>query len=129
MNEKKDILEQLRNSRGGFSVPEGYFDTVEDRVREKISNPRAENPVWAVAKPALLLSCMFVLILAIGYGTMSLTGTPSSGEAGKLAEDAAEVVMEQDFGNLEDDEIIDYLAENLSFSDIETFIAEEQTNL
>ncbi len=129
MNEKKDILEQLRNSQSGFSVPEGYFDTIEDRVREKISNPRAAHPVWAVAKPALLLSCMFVLILAIGYGTMTITGTSSSGETGKLAEDGAEVVMEQDFSHLEDDEIIDYLAENLSFSDIETFIAEEQTNL
>lgn len=126
MNKEKDILGKIRESGNPFSVPEGYFGGVEDRVRERMSAGEKKSPVWAVAKPALILTCMFVVILGIGYGTMALTGTSASDRFAEHTEEA-DVLADQTFTSMEDEELIDYLTENLSSSDIEMLIADLQT--
>lgn len=126
MNKERDILGKIRESGSPFSVPDGYFNGIEDRVREKISVPERKSPVWTIAKPALILTCMFAVILGIGYGTMALTGTSASDRFSERT-DEAEFFADQAFSSMEDDELIDYLAENLSSSDIETLIADLQT--
>ena len=127
MNKERDILGKIRESGSPFSVPDGYFNGIEDRVREKISVPESKSPVWAIAKPALILTCMFAVILGIGYGTMVLTGTSASDRFSERT-DEAELLADQAFSLMEDDELIDYLAENLSSSDIEMLITDLQTN-
>lgn len=128
MNKEKDILEEMKNSKRPFGVPENYFGTVEERVREKISAPQGRSAVWGVAKPALLLTCMFTIILGIGYGTMALTGTSFRGGNARFAEESAEEVSGEIFNGMEDDELIEYLSDHLKTSDLEMFVAELQTN-
>lgn len=127
MNKEKDILAKLREADNPYSVPEGYFSTIEDRVREKIAAPGSKSPVWAVAKPALLLTCMFAVILGIGYGTMALTGTAASDRTSEYA-DETDILAEETFSVMGDDEIIEYLSDNLSSSDIEMLLADLTTN-
>lgn len=128
MNKEKDILEEMKSAKRPFSVPENYFSTVEDRVREKISAPQGRSMVWTVAKPALLLTCMFAVILGIGYGTMALTGTTFKGGNARLAEESSEEASEEIFSGMEDEELIEYLSDHLKASDLEMFVAELQTN-
>lgn len=132
MNKEKDILEEMKSAKRPFGVPENYFSTVEDRVREKISAPQGRSMVWTVAKPALLLTCMFAVILGIGYGTMALTGTSFRGGNARFAEESAEESAEEVsgeiFSGMEDEELIEYLSGHLKASDLEMFVAELQTN-
>lgn len=132
MNEEKDILEEMRSGNPRpFTTPEGYFEGIEDKVRERIDKPSG-HPALGVLKPALLLVCMFVAIIGIGYGTLVLTGTLGY-KADRMAaatevqvSDAAESesVADSSFSSMTDDEMLDYLADSLTMSEIENYLAE-----
>ena len=83
MNEQKDILERARQAGDSFRMPEGYFETLEDRLMARIAEEAAPQPkarrVWTVIKPALALAATFALIFGMGYGVLSLTHTLDDG--------------------------------------------------
>ena len=80
MNEQKDILHTPETRENPFRMPEGYFDSFEDRLMARIAaeeQPATSRKVrfWTVLKPALTLAAMFALVFGMGYGVLSLTHT------------------------------------------------------
>lgn len=128
MKETKNILEQESLKQAPFTVPEGYFQTVEDRVRERIAKPERSTRLWTVLKPGIAVAAMFLIIFGIGYATLSLTGTLGSGKSARLAEAEPVSVVEENLneaiGAVPDEELLEYLSETVSWSDLQSFIAE-----
>lgn len=128
MKETKNILEQESLKQAPFTVPEGYFATVEDRVRERIAKPERSTRLWTVLKPGIAVAAMFLIIFGIGYATLSLTGTLGSGKSAALAEAEPVSVVEENLneaiGAVPDEELLEYLSETVSWSDLQSFIAE-----
>lgn len=114
-----------------YTLPEGYFSQMEDKVRDRIhakekkSSLLETRPGLKVVKPALLLVCMFLIIFGIGYGTMALTGTLGYEKpSGIMAENEIEAPVETGSEIFDEDELIEYLSSTMSTAAIETFIAE-----
>lgn len=64
-----------------YTVPEGYFGSLEGRIMERIGGCGAEGSCHGVPgvwerffKPALGMALSFALVFAIGFGIMKLTG-------------------------------------------------------
>lgn len=144
MNERIDEYLSRPQTGSPLRIPEGYFDSLEDRVMGRIAaqqEPRAERKsrVWTILKPALTLAAMFALVFGMGYGVLSLTHTLDRG-TGTAASDYATVEEElirpsslynyyQSDGQAEEDELdeeslVDYLATQLSFADLAEIYAQ-----
>ena len=127
MKETKNILENESLRKTPFTVPEGYFDTVEDSVRARMEKPAGRPRPWTILKPALLTACMFLVIIGIGYATLSLTGTLGSrtGNASALAEaTVGEEQLDEAISEVPDEELLEYLSETVSWPDLQLFLAE-----
>lgn len=142
MNEEKDILELARQEGNAFRTPEGYFDSLEDRVMARIAAETAQTParrpVWSVLKPALTLAAMFALIFGMGYGVLSLThtlGRDANVAATEYASAEEEMITPASLINyyqsdpgeeteLDEDAIVSYLASALSYSDLAEIYAQ-----
>ena len=58
-----------------FTVPEGYFSELEDRLREIAVTPEPEHVGWlAKVKPAVMLTLMFGVIAGFGWIVSRITG-------------------------------------------------------
>lgn len=58
-----------------FTVPEGYFAELEDRLREAALSPEAQSVGWlAKVKPAMMLALMFGVIAGFGWIVSKITG-------------------------------------------------------
>ena len=76
VNQKeKDILQESKLKQNPYTVPEGYFASVEDAVHHKIHNQQPENALVSAFKSGLALACTFAIIFGFGYGAMYLTNT------------------------------------------------------
>jgi len=86
MNQQHDIHDDPHSKRNPFKAPEGYLESLEEKilslagivqneeVREVVTSSRGSR--WFnVLKPALLLACTFGVIFGMGYGVLRLTGT------------------------------------------------------
>ncbi len=128
MKDTKNILEQASLKQAPFTVPEGYFLTVEDRVRERIAKPERGTRLWTVLKPGMAVAAMFLIIFGIGYATLSLTGTLGSGRSARLAQAESVSAVEENLNEaieaVPDEELLEYLTETVSWSDLQSFIAE-----
>ena len=128
MKDTKNILEQASLKQAPFTVPEGYFVTVEDRVRERIAKPERGTRLWTVLKPGMAVAAMFLIIFGIGYATLSLTGTLGSGRSAQLAQAESVSAVEENLNEaieaVPDEELLEYLTETVSWSDLQSFIAE-----
>ena len=145
MNEQKDILESARQAGQPFKVPEGYFESLEDRLMARISAESAPQPkargVWTVLKPALALAATFALIFGMGYGVLSLTHTLDGGRAADVqgyasaeeelirhssvityyqSDDPAEETEEE----IDEETLVAFLASELSFSNLAEIYAQ-----
>ena len=57
-----------------FTVPEGYFAELEDRLREVALSPEAQSVGWlAKVKPAMMLALMFGVIAGFGWIVSKIT--------------------------------------------------------
>ncbi|HIZ85255.1 MAG TPA: hypothetical protein IAC04_02055 [Candidatus Coprenecus stercoravium] len=67
-------LNQIKDP-GLFTVPDGYFSELEDRLHERIHTSRSGMSVMAMkVKPALMLTLMFGIIAGFGYLASKVTG-------------------------------------------------------
>lgn len=58
-----------------FTVPEGYFAELEDRLREVALAPEPQSVGWlAKVKPAMMLALMFGVIAGFGWIVSKITG-------------------------------------------------------
>ena len=130
MKDTKNILEQESLKKAPFTVPEGYFATVEDRVHERIAKPAKTSRLWTVLKPGIAVAAMFLIIFGIGYATLSLTGTLGSGRSAQLLAEAepeisvVEADLNEKIEELSDDELMEYLSETVSLTDLQMFLAD-----
>ena len=146
MNEQKDILESARQAGNPFRMPEGYFDTFEDRLMARISVEAAPQPkarrVWAVLKPALALAATFAIIFGMGYGVLSLTHTLDGGKGSSDVQGYASVEeelirhssvityyqtddpAEEAEEEIDEETLVSFLASELSFSNLAEIYAQ-----
>lgn len=80
MKEKFNI-DQPHLRENPYTVPQGYFNSLQDAVSEKISSEKKQPGTWSVVKPQLALVSSFVVIFLMGYVavrlfTPNLTVTP-----------------------------------------------------
>ena len=121
-----------------FRMPDNYMESLEAAVSEKIN--RKPSKTWSVLKPAIGLACSFALVFGMGYGVLALTGTLDRGDA---AADYSETALVNNFTTsslidyyenleaygedyLQEEEILDYLSEELSQFDISEIYAQLQ---
>lgn len=70
----KDILENPSLKQNPYSVPEGYFAELEDKVRAAVNPEYVEAPKGlALFKPALVLAVMFAVVGGLGLGVAKIT--------------------------------------------------------
>lgn len=70
MDIKKDILD--KTMKPGFSVPEGYFDKLQARLKE-IPEKKAQVSVRQRLRPYLVMAACFLLSLIVGTGILKTT--------------------------------------------------------
>ena len=57
-----------------FTVPDGYFESLEDRVRERIHRPATPFATFVMkAKPAFMMALMFAVIAGFGWLASKVT--------------------------------------------------------
>ncbi len=105
------MLDEIKNKNRPFSVPDGYFSTVEESVRESISSHREKvgNPLWNSFKVAFALFVSFGFIFGVGYGVMSLTRTMTYGDFDSEGDEFA-ILIE---GGYIKHDFIDYLYDEI----------------
>ena len=61
-------------NRNPFTVPDGYFESLEDRVRERIHRPATPFATFVMkAKPAFMMALMFAVIAGFGWLASKVT--------------------------------------------------------
>ncbi len=61
-----EMKENMTNNP--FTVPDGYFESLEDRVRERIHRPAGPFASFVIkAKPAFMMALMFGAIAGLGW--------------------------------------------------------------
>lgn len=69
MNELENI------NKSPFTVPDGYFESLEDRIRDRIRRPvTPAASLMAKVKPAFMLALMFGAIAGLGWIASRITG-------------------------------------------------------
>ncbi len=94
-NNEKDILQKDGMRTLPFSTPDGYFDSVEERLRERTfqTRPSARWETWGkTLKAGLGLAASFLLIAGMGWGIMKLTNLKQN-QTAVLAEQTEETDM------------------------------------
>lgn len=109
-----DILENDHLKKMPFSVPRGYFESVEDEVRSKIKEQTPDGQ-WGLLhrslKAYLGLAASFLLILGAGWGVIHLT----KGLSEHRMESASNVIdSEQLLDSLENEYVAGQLDEALA---------------
>ena len=97
-NNEKDILQKDGMRTLPFSTPDGYFDSVEERLRERTfqTRPSAKWETWGkTLKAGLGLAASFLLIAGMGWGIMKLTNLKQN-QTAVLAEQTEETDMMMD---------------------------------
>ena len=68
------MSEKNNMTKNPFTVPDGYFESLEDRVRERIHKPAGPFSTFVVkAKPAFMLARMFGAIAGFGWIASKVT--------------------------------------------------------
>lgn len=89
------------NSKLPYSVPEGYFENLEDRALEKVSRRRGFAQKMA---PLLAVAASMVVLLGIGSFIIGRSSSPESTQAEVAQVSPTAAAME-----LSEDDIIDFL--------------------
>ena len=74
-NNEMDILQRAELRKIPFDAPEGYFENLEERLREKTlqTKPSGKWDWVKVLKASLALAASFLLVAGMGWGIMKLT--------------------------------------------------------
>ena len=102
-----DILEEEGMKQIPFTTPENDFESLEDRIAEKVF-PSEKKGWWTslgkILKPAAGLAASFLIVAGLGWGVMRLTQT-ARGDLAQNAENTEEGQMldslVKDFGAIE----------------------------
>lgn len=131
--EKRD-LNNLRLKENPFSLPEGYFKTLEESVHARI-HPEIEEVVpstpffrfLSLSKSYIVLAFSFFLILGIGYGVLTITSPKSHLEP---VDDSLFALIENGYINpaIIDDMYDDIAVEDAFIYAVENTVSIEEIN-
>ena len=115
---KKGILDNI-NRNSGMKVPDGYFESLHDRVMQNLPEKEiiVERPVpisfWAMAKPWFYMAAMFAGIALMFKVFTWTSGDISNAQMNAMAkENDIEIVEDFIFyNNVSDYTIYEYIAE------------------
>jgi methyltransferase-like protein len=82
---ERDILQNANLKENPFSVPQGYFSSVEEAVHQKIHKEEKVNPLVSFFKTSIALASVFGIVFGLGYGAMYLTDTLDSNTSANQA--------------------------------------------
>ncbi|MBQ6311487.1 MAG: hypothetical protein IJK74_08080 [Bacteroidales bacterium] len=109
-----DILEDERMKQVPFTTPEKYFESLEDRIAEKVF-PSEKKGWWTslgkVLKPALTLAASFLIVAGLGWGVMRLTQT-------------ARTDLAQNIDNTEEGQMLDSLVKDFGAIEVNRLFAD-----
>ncbi len=124
MNEEFKILENLKKQskkNEGFSVPDDYFESFEDKVMDRIH--AEEQPlgkkIMLVLKPWLSLAAIFTVIALVYYNTPYIKTSNTLVDA-SISNDYSIDLISADFDELELFDIISEENNNAIFETINT---------
>ena len=115
-NEKYD-MNNPDLKKNPFRVPEGYFDSLEDRIREKIAEEESissEKPkkFYFHIKSAVSMAASLLLLFGLGYGIMTVVSFFGNNETG---DDADRIVyIEEGFLR---SSFIDFMYDDIDYND------------
>lgn len=131
MNNRIDI-EDKRLKEIPYTTPEGYFESLPDRIESRIDGSGAEDGgAWnRFIKPAFAMAASFGLILILGYGIIALSGWNAGSENPDYS--SAEYALMKRLVYEEDDDSTFFPDEDYELSEdeiIEYLMSEDRTTL
>lgn len=120
-------MSEMKNdmTQNPFTVPDGYFESLEDRVRERIHRPATPFATFVMkAKPAFMMALMFGVIA--GFGWIASRITPLLYEDPIDSEDPIMAMIEQ--GYLESSFIYAY-SEEINLDEAFTYSLENTVTI
>lgn len=73
-----------------YSVPDGYFSTLQDSISERVSSSKRGTRLWNIARPQLALVASFAVVFLIAYATINLF-SPGDGNRDTFTTEEAQV--------------------------------------
>mgnify|MGYP000858748057 FL=1 len=73
-----------------YSVPDGYFSTLQDSISERVSSSKRGTRLWNIARPQLALVASFAVVFLIAYATINLF-SPGDGNGGTFTTEEAQI--------------------------------------
>lgn len=125
-------IEDKRLKEVTYTAPEGYFESLPDRIESRINGSGAESGgTWnRFIKPAFAMAASFGLILMLGYGIIALSGGGAEYDDQDFS--SAEYALMQRLVYEVDDDSTFFPAEDLELSEdeiIEYLMSEDRTAL
>lgn len=101
-----DPLEESKLRQIPFTVPENYFEELEENLNARLSGQKQDGKWGALIrtmKASLALAASFLIIFGLGWGVMHLTKSVQKGStlAATTAEDAVIDSLIQEYGSIE----------------------------
>ena len=122
MNSEKEIFTKI--GKDAYSVPEGYFDSLKERLETIPRGRTVDSRMWMRLRPYLAMAASFAAILLIGNAVLRNTALKNQPTDQFYNEDSyAELIllnqpgsfynaMEYEHEDLSDEDIINYLIES-----------------
>jgi hypothetical protein len=111
-----------------FDVPNGYFDSLPNRIMEKCTNQTIEKrPLWKITKPLLSFAAGFLLLFGISKIIVSTVTADSQSDQSYVsqANEVKPILSADEMNDDMADEIISYLVDEHYIS--MAFIEDEYT--
>lgn len=116
----KDILQDLSLKKNPFTVPEGYFNSLESELCAKIHGADKESSTaFASLRTAMAMAAMFALIFGLGYSVLYITGTHTNPtESTNITAEAGLILTENNTeeDTLSDEELLQYFGSYPSYN-------------
>ncbi len=138
-----ELLERAKMRKIPFSVPEGYFQSVEQRLQEKCFNTPVQKRGLLITslKAGLTLAASFLIVAGLGWGVMRLTNNVQQANLAENSQiqlsEEGQIVMDSlisKFGAIEVAEMYHYsntidIPETVDLTDEEYLAIEEYISL
>ena len=69
---EKFNMENKHLRENPYSVPEGYFNNLQDTISERVASGKRGSSFWSIARPQLALVTSFAIIFLVAYATINI---------------------------------------------------------
>ncbi|MDR2065526.1 MAG: hypothetical protein LBP85_07465 [Prevotellaceae bacterium] len=119
MNDETNIKLPDRLKNSPFSLPNGYFDSLPDRIMKKCTTETVKKPaLWQTLKPILSFAAGFLLLVGISQIAVNTVTDTKSIETAHLSQTNTnetkiiDLYENDEIGDGIEDEIISYLVDD-----------------